>query len=764
MEWIRDLELFLQRLPDSLSTAPETFYGLIAEDFRGPVMGGLIGASVAWLIARTIFHVGRKASGTPGMLSATNFSEQQYQHIFDSSPVPTFICDVRKLRLLEVNAAAVGEYGYSREELLKMSLTDLGQPEEAERLSAALLNPSVTGTDVGTWRHLKKGGLARDVELTSFRAQFARKPARIVVAHDITRRKRMEAVLWQDAARFGVMTRATRDGMIEWDLASDKLWHNENYQALSGFPPDELPQTMTDWFESVHAEDRARVQQQLLSVTKSREERWNDEFRIVRKDQSVAHLLARGVVARREDGVATRLSGVLQDITARKASEERIRFLADHDELTSLPNRSLFRHSVDQAIQRAERNKKMLSILFFDLDRFKNINDSLGHDVGDEVLKAVAERLRNCLRKSDLLARIGGDEFAVLTEGLTAEDQASIVAKKILETLAQPMMLAGRPYRPMASIGISTYPSDGRDAPALQKNADIAMYRAKEEGRGTFKFYSEQLNTHSIRRLEFESSLSEALTQKEFVLHYQPKVDLLTGQVSGVEALIRWVSPTLGMVPPGDFIQVAEETGLIVPLGRWIVQTACVQNRAWQKGGLPHLRVAVNISARQVAEKGMVEMIQDILEKTGLPAESLELEITESVVMDNQDYAEKILNRLKDMGLHLTMDDFGTGYSSLAYLKKFPFDSVKIDQSFVRGIPNNTGDVAIIEAIIAIARSLHLKVVAEGVETAEQYEFLRKLGCDQIQGYYFSRPIPSSEIVTFMYKLMTRDPGSKTGS
>jgi EAL domain-containing protein (putative c-di-GMP-specific phosphodiesterase class I) len=364
----------------------------------------------------------------------------------------------------------------------------------------------------------------------------------------------------------------------------------------------------------------------------------------------------------------------------------------------------------------------------------------------------------------DVVARFGGDEFAVLIEGLTAEDQAGAVARKIIDALAKPLLLAGRQYRPGGSIGISTYPSDGRDVLSLQKNADIAMYRAKEEGRGTFRFYSEQLNTHSIQRLEFESNLNGALNNKEFVLYYQPKVELASGRIAGVEALIRWVSPQFGLVSPADFIAIAEETGLIVPIGRWVVQTACAQNRAWQKGGLPLLRIAVNISARQMADKGLVNFIVDSMTRRGLTAESLELEITESGVMSNQDHAEKVLNQLKALGFHLTMDDFGTGYSSLAYLKRFPFDSVKIDQSFVRGIPANRDDCAIVEAIVAMAQSLELKVVAEGVETQEQSEFLRNLGCDQIQGYVFSKPIPSAEIVGLLYKTMTRSTTVQAGS
>ncbi|HVY07749.1 MAG TPA: EAL domain-containing protein [Burkholderiales bacterium] len=749
-----------------LRALPELLRYLLADNPAGAALAALLGAVAAWIVIGFAYRRARArerqhiASSTAANDEAIRLAEEQYRTLFLSSPVPTFICETRRWRLLEANEAAAREYGYARDELLKMSLPDLGVPEDAQRLTEALMALGPTSGEVGTWRHRHKDGAAIEAEIVSFRMQFARQQARVVIARDVTRRKHTHEAMWRDLERFGFASKATKDAMIDWDLASDNVWRSDNYAAMFGRGNDGEALGMTAWFDHIHADDRARVQELLLSTIKSQENAWNDEFRVLRGDQKVTHVFARGHIVRAEDGSARRMTGVLQDITERKEQEERTRFLADHDELTELPNRSLFRQNLNKALQRAERSGKMLSILFFDLDRFKNINDSLGHDAGDEVLRAVAERLTACVRKIDMVARFGGDEFAVLTEGLTAEDQASTVARKILEALSKPMILAGRQYRPAASIGISTYPTDGRDAQALLKNADIAMYRAKEEGRGTFQFYSEQLNTHSVQRLEFESNLSNALNNREFVLYYQPKVDLASGKVTGLEALIRWISPQLGFIPPGEFISIAEETGLIVPMGRWVAQTACVQNRAWQKGGLPQLRIAINISARQMADKGLVQFISETVKKTGLTVESLELEITESAVMSNQEHAEKVLNELKDLGFHLTMDDFGTGYSSLAYLKRFPFDSVKIDQSFVRGIPENKDDEAITEAIIAMAHSLQLKVVAEGVETKEQYEFLRALGCDQIQGYYFSKPIPSNEVVMLLYKTMTRDGGT----
>ncbi len=766
----------LKGLPEWFRAVPELFQTLLTENPASTGLAALLGATFAGVVVSVLLRKSRAvemrstASAAAANDEVSRLAEDQYEILFRNGPVPTFICDTRKWRFLEVNEAAAREYGYTREELLKMTLLELVSTQDAERLTETLMSLGPTSGEVGTWRHRRKDGAAVDVELVSFRMQFARQQARVVIARDVTRHNHTREVMWRDLERFGLASKATNDAMFDWDLTNDQLWRSENYAEVFGRADEAAAPNMASWFEHIHPDDRARVQEQLLGTIKSASNHWSDEFRLIRDGQKVTHVFARGHVTRAKDGSARRMNGVLQDVTERKEQEERTRFLADHDELTELPNRSQFRQVLNKALQRAERSGKMLSILFFDLDRFKNINDSLGHDAGDEVLRVVAERLIACIRKIDMVARFGGDEFAVLAEGLSAEDQASTVARKILEALSKPMILAGQQYRPAASIGISTYPSDGRDAQSLLKNADIAMYRAKEEGRGTFQFYSEQLNTHSVQRLEFESHLSNALNNREFVLYYQPKVDVATGRVTGLEALIRWVSPQFGFVPPGDFISIAEETGLIVPMGRWVAQTACVQNRAWQKGGLPHLRIAINISARQMADKGLVQFISDTISKTGLSVDSLELEITESAVMSNQEHAEKVLNELKDQGFHLTMDDFGTGYSSLAYLKRFPFDSVKIDQSFVRGIPQSKDDEAIVEAIIAMAHSLQLKVVAEGVETKEQLDFLRTRGCDQIQGFYFSKPIPSNEVVMLLYKTMTReaaaassnpDPGSK---
>ncbi len=432
---------------------------------------------------------------------------------------------------------------------------------------------------------------------------------------------------------------------------------------------------------------------------------------------------------------------------ARRQAEERVHHLAHFDELTGLPNRSMFNQRLNHALVHARRNDKPLAILFIDLDRFKNINDTLGHEAGDRVLKQVAERLLGCLREGDTVGRLGGDEFVVLIEELAQPMHVAAVAQKIIAAVAQPVVLEAHEFHITASIGISTYPDDSEDMQGLLKNADISMYRAKEQGKNNYQFYSALMNIHTLDRLALESGLRHALERNEFLLHYQPKVDIGSGRITGMEALLRWQRPGQELIPPAQFIALAEETGLIVPIGEWVLRTACARNKSWREEGLPPLRIAVNLSARQFAHANLLQDVARALRETGLDPAALEFEITESMVMHDPERAVTLLTRLKAMGIHLSIDDFGTGYSSLSYLKRFPIDSVKIDRSFIHDIPGDADDAAITRAIIAMAHSLRLKVIAEGVETEEQLSFLRELGCDEMQGYYFSEPLAEDEFL-----------------
>jgi diguanylate cyclase (GGDEF)-like protein len=434
-----------------------------------------------------------------------------------------------------------------------------------------------------------------------------------------------------------------------------------------------------------------------------------------------------------------------RDITKRKQAEERLHYLANFDPLTGLPNRTLFSDRLSQALQRASWHKRSVAVLFLDLDRFKNINDTLGHAFGDLVLKNVSERLTACVREGDTVARLGGDEFVLILDNLAQEEDTRLIAQKVLSALSSPFSVEGHEFFITTSIGIALSPNDGNTYESLIKNADTAMYRAKEKGKNNYQHYSPALNARISERLALETHLRRALERNEFELHYQPLVAPAGGKVVGVEALLRWKRPGKGMIPPSEFVPVAEETGLILPIGEWVLQTACAQNMAWQSAGLPPIRVAVNLSGGQFQQQNLVETIAKTLRESGLGPQYLELELTESIIMKSTDATVTTLRRLDALGTKISVDDFGTGYSSLSYLKRFPVSTLKIDRSFIHDLITDPDDKAIVKAIITLAHSLKLAVVAEGVETQEQLNFLQALQCDQVQGNLFSQPLGAEE-------------------
>jgi diguanylate cyclase (GGDEF)-like protein len=441
---------------------------------------------------------------------------------------------------------------------------------------------------------------------------------------------------------------------------------------------------------------------------------------------------------------------VFEDVTEREQAEERARFLSTHDDLTGLPNRLVFGQTVSDAVKAGRRYGQEFAVMFVDLDRFKIINDTLGHAAGDSLLIEIANRLKQCVRESDVVSRVGGDEFIILLREISDALQVTTVARKILSAVIKPLTIHGQECRVTASIGISLFPSDAQDEESLTKNADAAMYAAKEDGRNNFLFHSPELKTQSIERLMLETNLRRAIERNELVLYYQPKQDLSRGGITGVEALLRWHHPDLGQLLPARFIPLAEETGLIIPIGKWVIETACAQNMTWQRQGLPPIRIAVNLSPRQFADPHLLGDIRAALEKSGMAPEFLEIEITESMVMQNLERTMRVLEAIKRLGITLSIDDFGTGYSSMSLVKQLPIDALKIDRSFVREIASDADDKAIAEAIIALGRALDLTVVAEGVETAEQEAVLRAHNCDEIQGYLISKPVPADEFATFL--------------
>ena len=440
----------------------------------------------------------------------------------------------------------------------------------------------------------------------------------------------------------------------------------------------------------------------------------------------------------------------LRESESKLEHARRVEYLAYHDGLTGLPNRSMFSKLLAQRISEARRYNKQLAVAFLDLDRFKQINDTLGHEAGDQLLVEVAARLQGCVRDSDTVARLGGDEFVVLLPEMEEGKQAVIVAQKILTVIGKAFTLIGHEFRVTASIGISLYPQDGEDEQTLTKNADIAMYQAKAEGKNNFQFYSEKLNANSLERLTLESSLRHALERSEFRLYYQAKRDIRSGRIAGMEALLRWEHPDLGTVAPMQFIPVAEDTGLIVPIGKWVLKTACLQSVAWQKEGLPPLSVAVNMTARQFSDEYLLQDLASILEDTGMNPQLLEIELSESLLIHDVETTLRILTGIKSLGVRIAVDDFGTGYSSLATLQRFPLDTVKIDRSFIGELVGPSEDSALADAVIAMGKSLSLTVIAQGVETKEQAEFLRAHACDELQGFYFNRPLPAYQFAQLM--------------
>lgn len=441
---------------------------------------------------------------------------------------------------------------------------------------------------------------------------------------------------------------------------------------------------------------------------------------------------------------------IFSDITRTKQNEQRLTYLAHYDDLTGLPNRTLFYERVERALFLAKQHNYKIAVLFLDLDHFKYVNDTWGHAVGDLLLKDAAKRIIHCVGKNDTVARLGGDEFTIVLDKIDSSETAATVGQRILESMRPPFYLHNHETFISSSIGISIYPTDGQDVETLLKQADIAMYRAKEGGKDSYQFFTAQMNVEAHQRLLLETKLRHALERNELRLYYQPQVHLASGQVIGAEVLVRWQHPEMGLLPPQQFIPLAEETGLIVMIGEWVLRAACEQHKIWRDNGYPHLRLAVNLSSRQFRENDLATKIINILDETEMDPNLLELEITESVLMIDADKAIETLNILKKTGIQLAIDDFGTGYSSLNYLKRFPIDKLKIDKSFIFDIPKNTDDMTITKAIVALSRSLHLKVIAEGVETKAQLAFLKSLRCDEVQGYLISHPIPVNEFVELL--------------
>ncbi|MGS0742789.1 EAL domain-containing protein [Glaciimonas sp. GG7] len=536
--------------------------------------------------------------------------------------------------------------------------------------------------------------------------------------------------------------------MVIWSVTPthELLYMNPAADYIYGRPVADFVADRTMWSRIVHPDDYSLVMGWLSRVLVG--EPQTLEYRIVRPSGEIRWLEDRARTVRDKKGNTLRLDGVATDISERKASDERIEYLASYDDLTGLPNRNFLITRLQQALMHARRSGRKLALLFLNIDRFKSINDNFGHSFGDNLLKEFADRLTSILRAGETLARMGSDEFVIILEDIREPESAGQLALRVLKAFELPLSSSGHDLSLSLSmsIGVSIYPEDGDDPDVLLKHADVAMYLAKDqEGGNCFQCYTPEMGNKVIEKVRLEHALHHALQNDEFVLHYQPQIDLKTGHIKSVEALIRWNNPELGFIAPGYFIPIAEKTGLIIPIGEWVLKTACAQVSAWLGEGF-QLTVAVNVSSRQLQQKNMPLMVQSVLANTGLAPACLELELTESMLMNDSEATIGILHQLKTIGVKMSIDDFGTGFSSLSYLTRFPIDIIKIDQSFIANLDKKPEAASIILTVIALANALGLKNFAEGVETAEQLEFLRANGCDAIQGYYFSRPLPAHEM------------------
>ena len=610
-----------------------------------------------------------------------------------------------------------------------------GNPELFERYGRVVLTGEPESFEIeikalGMWFSISAHGAGKGCFVATF--------------DNITERKRIEQALRQAEEKYRTIFQGAVVGMFRSTPGGRYIDVNPAMAHMLGYDsPQDLVASITDISQQVYVDPESR--EELTRLLREQGMVKNFECAVHRKDGSKMWFSA-NVRAVSEDGVLVGYEGTNEDITARKVAEERIQFLAYYDALTGLPNRTLLQDRLGKALAGARRQKCKIALLFLDLDSFKIINDSLGHSVGDLLLQEVAERLKKWGREQDTVARLGGDEFLITLTQVKDLADVAVAAERLMDAMTAEFVVQGHSLNVSCSIGVSIFPEHGTDCETLIKNADAAMYGAKDSGRNNFRFFAEDMNAQAVERLSLENSLRLALGKKELFLVYQPQMHAATGKVTGLEALLRWQHPDLGLVPPDKFIRIAENSGLIVPIGEWVLRTACRQARKWQDDGLPAVSVAVNVSAVQFRQQGFCELIRSVLHETGLAAHCLELELTESVLLANADVTLSVLRELKSMGLTLAIDDFGTGYSNFTSLRQFGVSKLKIDRSFISDVATNPDDSAITAAIISMAKSLRLKVIAEGVENEAQMSFLRTHQCDEIQGYYFSKPLAVDDV------------------
>jgi diguanylate cyclase (GGDEF)-like protein/PAS domain S-box-containing protein len=682
--------------------------------------------------------------------------ERANQNLFESLGIldiiedAVFIFRPDSLAFIYASRGAFRQTGYSREELLGLTPLDL-RLETDESQFRSMLRPLLCG-DIRLTRlsttHIHRDGHHFPVEIIIQRMDLTDTgPHLVAVARDITEREEAEKALREQKDFLNAILESEPECVKV--IATDGRLLQMNRAGLAMLETGSIEDVRREGLINfVHPDDQNDFIHMSRRVLKGFAEK--QEFRIVGKSGTTRWLETHASPIRDSANRIYALVGVTRDVTERKSNEAKIEFLAFHDPLTTLPNRRLARDHLGMAIAYAKRAKTKVALLFFDLDNFKTINDSLGHTIGDALLKSVAMRLRESIRTTDTISRQGGDEFLVLLPDTQVPGVAAEIAEKLLRELGRPFEIDGYRLYTSASMGIALYPDDGNDFDALLKRADTAMYEAKSAGRNTYRFYNEQMNINAVEKHELLNGLVQALERQEFALHYQPQIALSTGRVVGAEALIRWQHPERGLIAPENFIPLAEESGHIVPIGEWVLTEACRQVAAWRRARLPKLTIAVNLSGLQFKRGNLEASVSRALAESGLEPESLELELTESILIQDTEHVLATVRKLKVLGVKLAIDDFGTGYSSLAYLGRLSVDKLKIDQSFVRNMLNDAGSAVIVRAIIQMAKSLNLKTIAEGVEDERALAPLRLHDCDEVQGYYFARPMPAHEFAIYL--------------
>jgi diguanylate cyclase (GGDEF)-like protein/PAS domain S-box-containing protein len=680
-------------------------------------------------------------------------SEERYRTIIETIEDGYYELDTTG-RLTAFNSALTQLLGFREGAMPRLTYRDFVDPSNAQRVAAALNEVYASGSAqrIVDWEIVRPDGERRTVEASV--APVRDGSGWIVgyrgIMRDVTDRVRTEAALRESEARYALAARGANDGLWDWDMERGTVYFSPRWKEILGYGPAEIGNMPEEWTRRMHPEDAPRVQADLQEHLRSPSPHFENEHRVLHKDGTYRWVLARGVAVRNAAGRATRMAGSLTDVTSRKIAEERLVHDAVHDVLTGLPNRALFETLLDRSLARLRRRAEYrFAVLFLDLDRFKVINDSLGHLTGDQFLVEVSRRLVRCVRPEDTVARLGGDEFTILLDDVEGPDDALRVAERIQAELTSPVELGGHETYTSASIGIAL--SDRRYVrpEEVLRDADIAMYRAKSRGRARHEVFDVDMHREALDQLTLETDLRHALERDQFRLEFQPIVHTESGRLAGLEALLRWHHPERGLVPPGHFIRLAEETGLINAIGEWVLWEACRQVRQWHvllPAGAEALPVSVNLSPRQFTDPRLVDMVATTLAVTGLPSRALRLEITESMLMDHADTSVRLLNRLKALGVQIQVDDFGTGYSSLGYLHRFPLDALKVDRSFVSRLEADPENREIVKTIVSLAKNLRMEVVAEGVESPGQRTFLHGLGCEAMQGFLFAGPLGPSEV------------------